>query len=269
MGIELTTPGSTITSGCTQLIENRCIFPASSSTPAIIKTTNSTTSHYIFITSTSHTGNFGGVSGADADCTDVAQASGNTRISTLPFRAVLVASNRYPCDSNGNCGGQSALDWPLLANTQYYNPDGSTSPLLMTNENLVFPQPNGDQTELQTEQSVASGNEFWSGIQSIKTASNDNANIVAWAYSNVNPASSTNWALYLSTCQDWTNGSVSSNGSSGISNWDASQNDNPGTNTWGNWRRFTDGHPVQYVSNTWSSGAMPTCDSLFRLVCAS
>lgn len=76
----------------------------------------------IFVTSTQHNGNFGGVSGADSYC-----ASDNNKPSTGTYKAMLTdASTRIACTSAW-CGGGSSehSDWVLGASSYYARTDGT------------------------------------------------------------------------------------------------------------------------------------------------
>lgn len=266
MGLKILTPGVTVASGCIRTAGDRCIFSASKNQPAIIQLLPQ--NHYLFLTSSTYDGNLGGVSGADAICTSVAQHSGNPNINTLTFKAVLLSAARFPCDNTGRCGGQHVDDWPLLANTQYLNPDNTASPLLMTNQNLSFPQPGGDITTIEDEFGNVNPQVFWSGIQSILTADNDNANIVAWAFDNVNPDSETIYIQNLAACNNWIDNTSNFIGSDGQSGTQATPIASPIAGIWGNYFFQLAGSPG-YIETTWVSSFQFYCNQFAGLVCAS
>lgn len=271
MGLEVTTPGLTVTGGCDRYVKNICIFSASNAQPKTLTISPVTGSHYIFITSYAYNGNLGGVSGADIKCSTAARNSGTATINKLDFKAVLVSSTRYPCDYTGNCGGNYAYNWPLLPNTPYLNPDGTQSANLITNGNSVFPQPRNSRTRLLDEagNTTTSLIYFWSGIQSIFTAPTDRANITGWAYENVNPASAGRWGSYLSNCEQWTSTSGAppqNRGSAGLNGNSAYANNTVVAGIWGNYfyqLDTTDSAPL----TTWTIANGFSCAASHPIVC--
>ena len=273
MGLEVTTPGLTVTGGCDRYVGDICIFSASNAQPKTLTLSPVTGSHYIFMTAATYTGNLGGVSGADALCTTAAQNSGNSTINTLDFKAVLVASNRYPCDQTGNCGGAYSADWPLLPNTPYLGPDGTQGANLITNGNAVFPQPSNSITTLRYETGATgpASTSFWFGIQSTYTAPADRADITGWAYFNVNPDSGTRWTTYQSTCDQWN----STTGTTPQSKGSTGQTRGGGpfasvavvAGIWGNYFYQLDASEGA-VFNTWTNANSSFCTSPYSIVCA-
>lgn len=78
----------------------------------------------VFVTEAQHAGDFGGIAGGDAICAASAnRPEGDDR----DYRALLVdGEERVACVSPDCVTGGAAenVDWPLVANTAYYRPDG-------------------------------------------------------------------------------------------------------------------------------------------------
>lgn len=185
----------------------------------------------------------------------------------------MVASNRYPCDQTGNCGGNYSDDWPLLPNTPYLNPDGTQGANLITNGNAVFPQPSHSRTSLRTEVGGSPPpTYFWSGIQSIYTAPADSADITGWAYYNVNVDSETNWNSYLSNCGQWMSTSTpspQSKGSVGLNGNSSFANAHVVEGIWGNYYYQLDSPPANVaVLSTWTVANSFLCTQHHPIVCA-
>jgi hypothetical protein len=133
-----------------------------------------------------------GIHGADALCQESAT---NANLSGT-FKALLVSSTRYPCDANGQCGGNSASDWVLKPNYTYVNTARGT--FGTTNSNGVFL---GD-TEYSNMYyadgtTSANGEEFFDGINAGLFTPQD---VTGWAYANVNNSVT---GYVDMTCNDW------------------------------------------------------------------
>lgn len=133
----------------------------------------------IFITQKGYS-KFAGTSAADAICNQEATAAGSLINKKARFKALLLSSNRYPCNSNGVCGVDGASDWPIIANHKYITVGNNNS--LSSNENGIFAgtYPAGlilDQFGYRQDK------QFWLGINGIK--GDANGNISAWSYANL------------------------------------------------------------------------------------
>ena len=173
------------------------IKPAARAKPAL-------SDKVIFITEKGYT-KFAGTSGADAICNQEATATGSLINKKAKFKALLLSSNRYPCNSNGACGVDGASDWPVAVNTKYttVGNDGSLS----SNENGIFADsyPAGlilDQFGYRQDKM------FWLGINGVK--GDANGKVSAWSYANLDgiwtPKNVAGlWDRYTNnTAMDWT-----------------------------------------------------------------
>ncbi len=98
---------------------------------------SSQTRRRLFEHGTAVSGNLGGIAGADSLCNSSAQRpeTGKT------YKALISASGVRVACSTSNCGPGNGpaehLDWVLLPNTEYYQPDGSTL-MFTTNSDAIF-----------------------------------------------------------------------------------------------------------------------------------
>lgn len=231
--------------------------------------------HIIFITSTTYTGNLGGVSGADALCQAAAYQSGSIiPYPGLTFKALLVTNTRYPCSSidggvSGSCGGTFANDWPLVVGMPYKLADGVTD-FNTVNQYGAF---DGSNPTILNEMGVSpTGNRanFWIGIQSVLT--NPGASdIVGWAYTDMNSAAdSIQYSLNLASCNNFTDDSGTYSGSYGtVGNAIFVSGTSPGS-TWGNYYSFDDSGS-SYLVNVFNASDRNVCDNSTSLpiVCVS
>ncbi len=263
---------------------------SASSTPVTITATNANAAGItsnsiavhapiIFITHNFYTGNLKdagggatGEAGADAICQAEAYESDSVIPSGLTFKALIVTSSRYPCDSTGNCGGSAAADWPLNAGDSYLNPD--LTPFNTVNLNYVFDGSNPHFESISGSYAL-NGRGFWTGIQSI--LSNDSGtDIAGWAYADANPTQdSVTYNDYLYNCNDFTS-AESDNGSNigvtGLLPGESAPDPTPFPgSTWGNWAYLSD-PSYDHQWNTWSFSAAAAntifaCAVQFRVMC--
>ena len=188
--------------------------PAPTPTPTINKS--------IFMTVESYDGNLGGIAGADADCATEAESAGLSGT----YKALIVESQRYPCDESGDCGSGSAKNWPLAVNTSYANASNNSTIILTTNANGVFESSYA--RNLIKTPTGANMNEstslFWTGISGVNISGTSDITKPAvmnkWSYANEsqNWGPANNWASYATyNCNGWTSNS---------NNWYSSFGDN-------------------------------------------
>ena len=285
MGIEILTPGWTITTGCTRYVGNRCIFSARSDAPATLTVSNPE-NPIIFVTEGT-TGDFsqGPNDNGDAYCTT--QAHHNNPLfqpNNYTYRAVTIASNQYPCDYiNGvagcmSSGGQAynTVNWPLVPGTTFYQPDGTT-PYATVSSNGIF---DGSSVGLQyTNGSVASSN-LWVGIQELGINSPlTPTTITAWGYHDLNPGinSYNDGGPYQTygpppgfggTCGNWTD--QTKNGTIGLTNHALSFPTGSGAYNaaYGNYFAWTNSTGTfTRPSYEWSLANYNSCVNTFAVVC--
>lgn len=139
-----------------------------------------TTNPIFYVTALAHTGDLGGISGADTICmTDTNKPAAGT------YKAFLVdGTNRRAC-ATGNCTVATGnnIDWVLAPATTYYRSDGTT-PILTTNDAgiSIF--------GTLTNSFLTDGTDYWTGLNS-------------------------NWTTYFITCSDWTSSSGGDSSSGG------------------------------------------------------
>lgn len=229
-----------------------------------IVTTVMNSQHYIFVTVNSYNGNLGGVSGADSLCQAEAYQLGSVLPQGLNFKALLVDSTRFPCDSTGSCGGAHALDWPLFSGEQFLNPDKSN--FNQVNSNFVF---DGSVISLMNPMGITdNSSSFWSGVQSVlsNAAAND---IVAWAFDDVNPSQDgAQYLANLATCNNWSSSSSSESGSLGQLGQVNFVNGTVPGSTWGNYYEFNNS-ATGYLYNVWVYSDTLFCNAGSKLVCVS
>ncbi len=92
----------------------------------IVVTCGSSTSKKIFVTSTSSTGNLGGISGADATCASEATMFGYTGT----YKALLGSASR-----------STSSNWVLAANTLYVQAGNTSNVIGTTNSSAIFTFP--------------------------------------------------------------------------------------------------------------------------------
>lgn len=133
----------------------------------------------IFITST-HDGDFGGISGADSFC----MSDGNNPDAMATFKALLVDGTARVACTTANCGGGTGehTDWVLDAGTQYKRASDNTV-IGTTTANGVF-------TTLSAAFATGGGY-YWTGLNTDWTSDTGN------------------------DCSEWGDGSGSSNGAAG------------------------------------------------------
>lgn len=298
-GIQVLTPGFTISGNVRPTNDGFYLFSVSDSTPASLNFLGSGgtaqikicldgvgkkfscenqtissigNSHIIFATSTSYAGNLGGISGADALCQAAAYQAGSViPTANLQFKALIITPARYPCSSqnagvSGSCGGSFANNWPLVANTQYVYSNG-TAVFNTVNQYGSF---NGSNPVMMNEQGVVpSSQNFWFGVQSILASANG-LDIAAWAYTDMNSAADgAEYTANLSSCNGFTSSDSSVNGSIGAVGQIALVNSGPVTgNTWGNYYYFNNS-ATSYMQNMFNESNNVACNTALPIICVS
>lgn len=297
VGIQILTPGFTVSGNVRPTADGFYLFSASDTVPGSINlfgnggtvnfkiclngigkkytcenhTATVSSSHYIFVTSSSYFGNLGGITGADAICQAVAYQAGSViSVPNLKFKALLVTSTRYPCSStnggiSGSCGGSFAKNWPLIPNTPYLMANGQTV-FNTANQYAVF---DGSKKELLTEQGDSASANIWTGIQSIFTNA-QGSDIIAWAYTDMNSAADSDaYNNNLATCNDFTSASDLVSGVYGAVGASPVVYDGPLPGlTWGNYYYFAD-NQSPYISNLFTTANNRSCDIVSSLICVS
>ncbi len=179
------------------------ITPAAKIKPAV-------TDKVIFITQNGYS-NFNGISGADAICNSEAKTSGSLIDKKATFKALLIASNRYPCDAAGKCGVNSSADWPVQPDTTYTTVGNAGK--IVSNGNGVFQ--NYPAMLIRDEFGYPQNRFFWTGISGVLVG--ESSAFVGWSYANqeanwtkvVNGKSTSTikgaWSRYADlTANDWT-----------------------------------------------------------------
>ena len=179
------------------------IKPAAKSKPSL-------TDKVIFITQNGYS-NFSGLPAADAICNTEAKKPGSLIDKKASFKALLVASNRYPCNANGSCGVGSFNDWPVQADTTYTTVGNNGK--ISSNVNGVFP--NYPAGLIRDEFGYAQNRLFWTGINGVLVG--ESSTLVGWSFANqdgnwtkvVNGKSTSTlsgvWSRYSDlTAGDWT-----------------------------------------------------------------
>lgn len=174
----------------------------------------------IFVTTNDYSGNLNGVAGADAICESEAYQQGSMIGTGNVFKALLVSSTRYPCDSSGVCGPSGWSDWPLAANTGYRTV-GTGWAMWTSNANGIF-ESNGIYTDITRATSfLSSSPTYWSGINGILVGESVGAASIVTGWSFANESNNWNnsgslWSQYVDqTCHDWSESSGSLSGSLG------------------------------------------------------
>lgn len=164
----------------------------------------------IFITQDGYT-NFGGVANADAICDAEAIKPGSLINKRAKFKAMLLSSNRYPCNSKGICGVIGASDWPIQANATYTT---------VGNNGKISSNPNGILQNypaglIRDQFGYQQNKYFWTGINGVLLG--QGSDVAAWSYANqdgnwtkiINGKSTSTlsgaWSRYADlTAADWT-----------------------------------------------------------------
>ena len=129
----------------------------------------------IFVSATTHDGNFGASASAALTAADALCNADANKPATGTYKAMIVNTARTAC-TTANCGGgiSENVNWILSANTSYYRANGTTL-IGTTNAAAIFPIP-------------------------LTNAPHTAATIVyTGLYSN--------WTTDSSTCSNWTNNS--------------------------------------------------------------
>lgn len=146
------------------------ITPAAKSKPAA-------TDKVIFITQNGYS-NFNGVSAADVICNSEAKKTGSLINKKAVFKALLIASNRYPCNSNGVCGMSGFNDWTVQPDTTYTTVGNNGK--ITSNVNGVFP--NYPAGLIRDEFGYPQNRFFWTGINGVLVG--ESSTLVGWSYAN-------------------------------------------------------------------------------------
>ncbi len=146
------------------------IKPATKSKPALVD-------KVIFITQNGYS-NFSGLPAADAICNTEAKKTGSLIDKKAIFKALLVASNRYPCNANGSCGVGSFNDWPVQPDTSYTTVGNNGK--ISSNVNGVFQ--NYPAGLIRDEFGYPQNRFFWTGINGVLVG--ESSTLVGWSYAN-------------------------------------------------------------------------------------
>ncbi|MEI1280091.1 DUF1554 domain-containing protein [Leptospira venezuelensis] len=125
---------------------------------------------YLFVTTSTNTGDLGGVAGADLIC----QSAKNAEVPDLPglpleYMALLAASSRVP----GGAG------WPLFPNTNYYAMDPGQTLIFRTNGSGLPVLPMSSAT------GIPGVGDYWTGISNTGAGYSSGTNCNNWGSSNV------------------------------------------------------------------------------------
>jgi hypothetical protein len=286
MGIEVSTPGLTISSGCNRYVGNRCIFSARSDAPATLTVSNP--GHPIIFVTDGTEGNFstGPTDNGDAYC--ATQARLNNPLfypNNYTYRAVTITSNQYPCNYVNNQAGcmtsgghtYNTPNWPLVPGTTFYEPDGTT-PYASVSTNGIF-DGNTAGSLRYTNGNVATSN-LWVGIQELGINSQTSpTTITAWGYNDLNPGTinaNNDGNPYTAygpngfggTCGDWTD--PTKDGTIGLANHPLTfpSGDGAYNATYGNYFAWTNGTGTfTRPSYEWSQSSFHSCNNTFAVVC--
>jgi len=133
---------------------------------------------FLFITSSSFTGNIGSIAGADSQCN---ADSARPRATSYKAMLVNVAGGRRASQSPEIGDGQ--IDWVLRPSTRYFRSDGAF--LVTTSvEGLI-------KSELQAPMDSSGSRKYWTAIDS-------------------------NWTTHVNDCSGWTDGAVGPSGAYGL-----------------------------------------------------
>ncbi len=234
--------------------------------------------HIVFLSQTLTKGDMSsgggtGIVSADALCTQDALTYGTTLVkSHATYKALLLSDTRYPCSSPDNgittgCGASFAVDWPIVANTPYYDANGTL--YVTANANAVFP---GLTTDLVNPAGGSWGIiVFWMGIQSVlgNNPGGTPLDIIGWAYTNMNPAESSDYNSSLANCNNWSDQTAGQQGANGENTQAFINNNYPFQNpTWGNYYQ-NQNDSNKFMLNNWSISNTGGCDGGFPIVCVS
>ena len=218
---------------------------------------------HIFVTNGLHDGNFGsecvgagcatslesGIRGADTLC----QAEATTNNIAGIYKAIILASTRYPCDASGECGASHMSNWVINSNTVYQNLLDEV--VGTSTANYVLPQLTWPS---YADGTTTNGDPVFTGI-SVGRVNAGQTDIDAWSPFNINSSVP---GYSLQNCNDWTSADVS------IQAVSAAPSGFFGTNGdalnwyagWGNGSSY-------YVYSQWLNSAQ-VCDNTYALICA-
>ena len=242
----------------------------------------------IFVTNGATTGAFstGATDNGDSYCSSQA-STGNPRfnVNDYNYRALTITSNQYPCNYiNGipGCMTQNSVtyntsNWPLIAGTEFINPDGST--YATVTQNGIF---DGNAYGLQYSDGTSSHDPLWVGIQELGI---DNVvaptSITAWGWNDLNPGTLDTQdgnqygiygpGAYGGSCMDWsvgTNSYFGTLGSAGSSSQFTYENPSvPFNALYGNYEYWTNVSQTPYLSTELSANNYDHCDQNYHVVC--
>lgn len=211
----------------------------------------------IFATATSYTGNLNSVDGADTRC----QAAADSANLSGLYKAVLLASTRYPCDATG-CGSSHSHDWPVSPSTPYVTTTGSD---FMTSDSHGIFATNFTQGTLLTESGSASNGYFWMGINYITTGltTGFTSPLVAWYYTA--PTGAT--ANTAHNCSDWQDDAHANAGWVGDSSSNTYTTDGTTVSTSYYTADAYQLGPMGSGLSRWDTGLSPDCATSMPIVC--
>ena len=284
MGIEVVSPGfSGFTTGCDRYAGGRCIFSASHSNPATVVAQPHGLQPIVFFANATTLGNFstGPADNGDAFCQSHA-SGGLFDPNNYDIHAITITSTRFPCNYVAGVAGcmmqggvtYNSPDWPIIPNTQYSNPDGTSFEIANANGVFLGTNPN-----LQLPNGTTPSPAFlsWVGIQELIINNLPPSSIIGWGLNDLNPGPAPNqdginYANYsVINCADWTstggNGAIGQQGAevafiadSGAFNALAGNyfawTNGTGEFTWGT-----------YPVNVWSIGNQGSCSGRARVIC--
>ena len=220
---------------------------------------------HIFVTNGTHDGNLSqecigagcatssesGILGADAICQ--AEASAHSIAGT--FKAIVLATTRYPCDASGECGASHMSNWVIHANTVYENLAGGS--VATSNDQYVLPQ-------LTVWPSYADGTAIslvepiYTGI-AVGRVNAGKTDIDAWSPFNINSSVP---GYSLQNCNDWTSADVNIKAVSAAPTGFFGTNGDASTwyAGWGNGSSY-------YAYSQWFNSAQ-VCANQYALICA-
>lgn len=194
------------------------------------------------------------IKGADMICQNEAKLYNQRGV----YKAVVLSSNRYPCDASGECGESHMQNWVIYANTPYKNLAESIIGISTTK--YVLPDPStyvptyADGTIINK---ISDTVIFFMGI-SVGHVNDVKTDIDGWSPFNINGTVS---GYTVNNCNDWTSDDNSLLGGCGYSSgWFITNSS--ADNWYAGW-----GNPSpSYVSNTWMNSSN-ACGSQLNLLC--
>lgn len=192
-----------------------------------------------------------GIKGADMICQNEAKLYNQSGV----YKAVVLSSNRYPCDASGECGESHMQNWVIYANTPYKNLAESIIGISTTK--YVLPNPTNPFTS--TDSSIITDNViFFNGIL-VGHLNNSATDIDGWSPFNINGAVPD---YTLNNCNDWTESSFDTFGVAGYSTGFFGSSGSP-NNWYAGWHVPP---PDYFVFNVYMNSSN-ACGSQLNLLC--